>query len=108
MSEDPDNPDDGFKIGLNAKDNTNLVKQASQQDLWFHVQNGTSAHVILTHDQISPDTISAAAHACKSHSKFKHVRKVKIMYCEVKNLKAGSKPGQVLIKSNKKCKVILV
>lgn len=36
-----------IRIGENAKENDAICKQAGQNDIWFHLENGSSPHVIL-------------------------------------------------------------
>lgn len=34
-------------IGENAKDNWNIIDMADQNDIWFHINNIPSPHIIL-------------------------------------------------------------
>lgn len=97
-----------MNVGKNAEDNWKLLSEAVPQDLWFHVSGGPSAHVFLSNDHITPQNIHRAACLTKERSKFKTYSRVKITYCPVANIKRGSKPGEVMIRSNKKCRHITV
>jgi len=93
-----------IEIGQNAKENWNLIEKSEPNNLWFHLDEFPSAHVILStnslfeltdyHNQI----ISIASNYCKSYSKYsKNLPKVKIVYTQIKNLKKGKEIGSVII-----------
>jgi predicted ribosome quality control (RQC) complex YloA/Tae2 family protein len=96
-----------MEVGKNDKDNSRLIKEASNNHLWFHLDSGPSPHVVLKDDHTKENIVEAAL-LCKSKSKMKHNRKVRIIYCEIRNLKNGRKPGEVIIRQRKKCKIITV
>lgn len=64
---------DGFKIsvGRNEKANEYLLKIAKKDDLWFHVKDYPSAHVIITSNKlkISQMVLEFAAKICVEFSK---------------------------------------
>lgn len=64
---------DGFKIsvGRNEKANEYLLKIAKKDDLWFHVKDYPSAHVIITSNKlkISQMVLEFAAKVCVEFSK---------------------------------------
>lgn len=64
---------DGFKIsvGRNEKANEYLLKIARKDDLWFHVKDYPSAHVIITSNKlkISQMVLEFAAKICVEFSK---------------------------------------
>lgn len=97
-------------IGQNAEDNWKILKEAKQNYIWFHLDNLSSPYVILQEliKDSTKDQIYEAALACKENSKYKNIPQVTVIYTEVKNIKKGSKVGQAIIKSNKKCKKIIV
>ena len=35
-----------FKIGSNARDNSKIIEESEPDDLWFHLNNAPSAHVV--------------------------------------------------------------
>ena len=96
-----------MEIGKNAEENSKLVADAAPNHLWFHLDSGPSPHVILREDP-DKENIMEAALLCKSRSKMKNLRKVKVIYCEVRNLKRGSKPGEVIIRQRKRCKTVVI
>lgn len=64
-----------FKIcvGKNEKGNENLLKSAKKNDLWFHVKDLPSSHVLIISNKqkISKEVIEFAAKLCVSFSKLK-------------------------------------
>lgn len=63
---------DDFKIsvGKNQKGNSNLLKNASKNDFWFHLKDIPSAHVIVKTNKktMSDDVIFMAAQICVNFS----------------------------------------
>ena len=94
-----------IKIGINAKENWILIDNSYHEDLWFHLDEYPSAHVIISQETNNLDEIfysnkiiSIASNYCKSNSKnSKNLHKVKIVYTEIKNLKKGKEIGSVII-----------
>jgi predicted ribosome quality control (RQC) complex YloA/Tae2 family protein len=89
-------------IGKNRYHNTELVQNASPDDLWFHVANAPSPHVILEVDpedkkKIPRSILKQCAILCKSHSSFRSDKKVPIHYTRVSNICVTNIPGQVTI-----------
>ena len=59
-------------IGKNATDNWNIIDKADNDDMWFHLENESSSHVIIhsLDKQIIPkNLIYKGAILCKKHSK---------------------------------------
>lgn len=97
-----------IKIGQNAKENWNLIDNSEPFDLWFHLDNYPSSHVIIAQDISSdPDIfypnqiLVLAANYCKTYSKQKNSLKVKIVYTQIKNLTKGKEIGSVFISDEK-------
>ena len=111
MKEDSTFPDNPIKIGKNAIENDQLIKQAKQTDLWFHLANLASTHVILSVDKDHPATsemIQYCAILTKSNTKFRNVPKTKVIYTEIKNVKRLEEPGKVHIVGKKRAKTVMV
>src|SRR5437016_4944551 len=95
-----------YIIGENAQDNWDLITASNQNDLWFHLQDHPSPHVVLkmptvknAEKKISKQSIIHCAVECKNYSKFKDDRnKISIIYTEIKNITKGDKPGSVITK----------
>lgn len=69
---------EGYKISLgkNEKGNIELLKSAKARDMWFHLKDRPSAHVIVTTDkqQLPESVIETAARLCVDFSVFEKGR----------------------------------
>ena len=94
-----------IKIGKSAIENTELVKNANKSDIWFHLSDSPSCHVILETNaklnQINRQVISRCAYLCKMHSKTPP--KCKVIYTQIENVQTTRIPGQVVTTN---CKTI--
>ncbi len=95
-----------IKYGKNAKENWTLIENASHDDLWFHIDNYPSTHVILEYhesDKINiEDYIDECIKLCvektpKIKSYVPKINKVKVIYTKVENIKKGKCVGEVII-----------
>jgi predicted ribosome quality control (RQC) complex YloA/Tae2 family protein len=103
-----DNTTYTINIGQNAQENTDMVSSASQHDMWFHVDNSPSCHVILTciHSKSVPrQVLKRCAYMCKIHSKAKFEPLSQIIYTRVANVQVTEIPGRVVASD---CKVIRI
>ncbi|KAJ3425095.1 protein of unknown function duf814 [Anaeramoeba flamelloides] len=107
-----------IKIGENANENERLYQSSSQNDLWFHLQNVSSAHGILVISNKSKVKLSTikqdileAAMLIKHFSKQKNNHISKVIYCYNKNIKKtpngqtgqvslGKKPSVLSVRQN--------
>lgn len=101
-------------VGTNAKENWKLIDNSDPFDLWFHLDEFPSGHVIIKEkldknkvngiesELIYPNQIiSLAANHCKSQSKYKDRTKLKIVYTQIAKLKKGKEIGSVIISDPK-------
>lgn len=97
-----------FQIGKNAENNWNIIKIAESDDIWFHVNDYSSAHVILK----NPDLLSIkdfpihvlryCAIKCKNkNNKLKHINNLSVCYTKINNIKLGTNVGSVIIGNDK-------
>jgi predicted ribosome quality control (RQC) complex YloA/Tae2 family protein len=103
-----DNMDYIFIVGSNKEENQYLINKSQQDDLWFHIANYPSCHVVC---QLNPNSkinkkhynkiIKQGAVCCKSHSKFKNVNKLDITYSSIKYLENTDKVGSVIVHNSK-------
>jgi len=101
-----------FLVGQNAQENHDLIDAADEEDLWFHVSEHPSCHVIgkipegvdLDKSELMK-IVKQGAIICKSFSKFKSDKNVKIDYTRVKNVTKLKTPGSVSI-TDAKCLII--
>ena len=94
-------------IGQKDTENWQIIKDSDEFDLWFHVDNLPSCHVVIRQNikkgqQINyvNQIITIAAEHCKEYSKYKD-KKNKIIYTEIENLKLGKQIGSVIINNDK-------
>lgn len=95
--------DDGFTVlvGRNNKQNDKLtLKDASNNDYWFHTKNIHGSHVILSTEGKVPsdEAMTFAATLAAVHSKAKNSTQVPVDYTKVRHVSKpqGSKPGMVI------------
>lgn len=96
-------------IGQNARENWDLIDKSESDNLWFHLDEYPSSHVVVSLDTINPDEIFypneiivIACDYCKKNSKLKNtISKVRIVYTQIKNLKKGKQVGSVLVSEQK-------
>ena len=97
-----------IKVGQNKNENWDIITQASQNDIWFHVESHPSPHVILSNPtnqdikKISKSLIRECAILCKENSKLKNNNKVSIIYTNIKNVTKGDEVGSVITKKLEK------
>lgn len=97
-------------IGENAQDNWDIIDQSDGNDIWFHVKESSSCHVILKTNNIDIDKINKrllylSAVQCKMNSKSKKNNNVEIIYTQIKNIKKSDEIGSVTTKKTKTIKV---
>ena len=85
-----------IKIGRSAAENTELVQNANKSDIWFHLSDSPSCHVVLETNvsKVPKQVISRCAYLCKMHSKTSH--NCKVIYTQIVNVKITRTPGQVI------------
>ena len=67
-----------------------------------------SCHVIIENDNPDEDTLTYAAELCKSNTKYRNLKNLKVCYTKCNNLKKGSDIGSVIYKSKRKVKTITI
>ena len=95
-----------FTIGTNAKDNFDIIDNASPSDMWFHVEGKPSGHIIAS---IPEDTnkkelqaiVKQGALLCKQVSKYASEKNLTIVYTQVKDLTKTNIAGSVLLAHQK-------
>jgi predicted ribosome quality control (RQC) complex YloA/Tae2 family protein len=101
-----------FTVGKNAKENSTIIEGASPDDLWFHLENLPSEHVVATipqdlsldKTQIIKIAIQGAV-LCKQYSKFSSKKNLPIIYTRIKDILKTEKIGCV-IALNKKTLIV--
>ena len=95
-----------YVIGKNAAENFELIDDAEDYHIWFHVKDHSSSHVIakLEHDLKKKDLryiIKQGAILCKQHSKLASKKNVDIIYTQIKNITKTDIPGSVCTQNEK-------
>jgi predicted ribosome quality control (RQC) complex YloA/Tae2 family protein len=90
------------EIGRNAIDNTRLVNSAQPLDVWFHLSDQSSAHLIYKNtEKINMKDLSRQGIILRCALRLKVASRIKtstkITYCYVKDLKTSDVPGLVYI-----------
>jgi len=95
-----------FYIGQSAQENFNMIDKAKSNDIWFHVHNHTSAHVIasipykLSRTQIHKIVVQGAT-LCKENSRFNCDSRVQITHCKISGVKKTDVLGKVKVEHQK-------
>lgn len=100
-----DNSDYQCFVGSNAKENWKLLEDSKSTDILFHLHSFPSCYVILKNDKDEfpeIDIIKEAAIICKTNTKYKNLKDIKVDYTFCKNIEKGEKVGELIYKSNKK------
>ena len=98
-----------FYIGKNAKDNFNIIDMCEPDDLWFHIKNESSCHVIALIASVKElnkkelqEIIEEGAKLCKENTlKVASLKNVAIDYTFLKNVRKTKIVGSVLIQNVK-------
>jgi len=86
-----------FVIGKNAKENFEIIDHSKPNDLWFHIENAPSCHVIAKindswdRKQIA-SIVKQGALLCKINSKFSSMQNVRVIYTKIQHVE---KPKQL-------------
>ena len=90
-----------FLLGTSAADNWALLSKVDRDDWWVHLANVPSAHVILQ-DSLPPseEELDFAKQLILRQTK-KAPASAGLVYTQVRNVKRGAVPGEVIIKNEK-------
>lgn len=95
-----------IKVAKSDKHADDLTfKKASGNFYWYHVDGFRGAHVIIFSKEPSDDAKKKAAYLAKYFSKAKDEHSVDVIESQVKFLKRGKKPGEVMISKKKVVRV---
>lgn len=93
-------------VGENAQDNWDIIDKANKFDIWFHLDDKPSCHVILQlpdkQTQVTGQTLVHCASLCKQYSKHKNEKNIPVIYTEIQNLTKGKDVGSVTTKKTRK------
>jgi predicted ribosome quality control (RQC) complex YloA/Tae2 family protein len=94
-----------YRIGQNAKENTQLINESQKDWIWFHLESFPSCHVVVCQPEADAAIIFTAANLVKEHSKYKF-KNIGVNYCKINNLRQGMKDGSVTFVSRRQVKKI--
>lgn len=89
-----------FKLGRNAKENFLLIDEATiinDNYWWFHLEDHPSGHCVVHTDCMDKQIAQLAGCLVKQYSKLKDYKKVKIIYCQIKNVRKNKTMGEVTL-----------
>jgi predicted ribosome quality control (RQC) complex YloA/Tae2 family protein len=96
-----------YYIGTNANDNHDVIDKGTPDDLWFHIANIPSCHVVvkLPHEcdkKVLRSIIKKGSLLCKQNTKrVANLNNVEIMYAPIKNITKTHIAGEVLVSKYK-------
>lgn len=97
-----------YSVGKNAHDNFVMIDIASPHDIWFHIHDMPSGHVIAhvseykLNKKQKMDIITQGAVLCKQQSKYKSDKNVDIIYTEVQYIEKTHTIGKVVVANGRK------
>jgi predicted ribosome quality control (RQC) complex YloA/Tae2 family protein len=99
-----------FKIGRNAKDNFDIIDSSNKNDIWFHVDNLPSAHIISSvpenmNKKELKYIVKKGAMLCKEHSKYQNIKDLNIVYTMISNVIKTNIIGTVNLLNSKIIKI---
>ena len=109
VKEDSTYENNPIKIGQNASDNDKIITEARQCDIWFHLADFPSCHVVISVSKEYPVTkqmIEYCAGLVKENTKYRDMNRLRVNYCEVKNVQRTDVVGRVILKGGVKSVVV--
>jgi predicted ribosome quality control (RQC) complex YloA/Tae2 family protein len=95
-----------IKLGENAKENWNILKNVNDNYWWLHLDAYPSGHIIIENENPPKEIIEEAMILCKNNTKYKNLKNLYFFMTQIKNLKKGDEIGEVYFKNKKKIKKI--
>lgn len=92
-------------VGENARENDAIRQKGRQNNLWFHLEDEASSHVVLDtpESMATREQIHDCAQLCKYFSKLRNQRCASVIYIILKFVSdSGDKDGQVQLKKSPK------
>jgi predicted ribosome quality control (RQC) complex YloA/Tae2 family protein len=97
-------------MGKSADENWKIIDDSSENDIWFHLDNFPSSHVILKtkgkdFKELNKQTLIHCASLCKENSKYSNMKNISVIYTKIKNVKKADTVGSVTTTSTKSVKI---
>ena len=97
-----------FRVGQNAKENFDLIDDSKADDIWFHISQVSSCHVVASipvdknYDKNILKKIAVqGAVICKQFSKYKSEKVVHVIYTPIHHLIKTPTVGAVSVEEYK-------
>ena len=95
-----------FRIGGDAKENFAIIDTSNSTDIWFHIDNCPSAHVVATiSEQMTRKDLNSVirrgALICKQYSKYNKMKDVSIVYAKISSVVKTETMGKVELLESK-------
>jgi predicted ribosome quality control (RQC) complex YloA/Tae2 family protein len=114
-----------YKIGSDSTKNSQIIDESDNDDLWFHIKNESSCHVIAClkniqytfRDDELPNfydvkfddldkkqklqIVKQGALLCKQYSRFNSLQNVDVIYTKIQNVQKTNIVGKVMVFCNK-------
>lgn len=97
-----------FVVGKSAEDNWKIISEADGDYYWVHADIVPSSHIIIEIDKPLQEELIYACQLCKTQTKKIKNPLTKYVYTQVKNIKFGSKPGEVYFRDKSKVNIISI
>jgi predicted ribosome quality control (RQC) complex YloA/Tae2 family protein len=99
-----------YSIGKNDKDNFTIIDNSKPNDMWFHLDEHPSCHVIASLPEIIDKKemkyiVKKGALLCKENSKYKSEKDLPVIYTNIKNIIKTEKIGTVITSNTKLIKI---
>lgn len=95
-----------FVVGKSAEENWKIISEADKDYYWVHANGVASSHIIIEVDEPLDIELQYACQLCRNQTKKIKDSSIKYVITQVKNIKFGSKPGEVYFRDNSKLKYI--
>ena len=96
-----------IKLGTNKEENWSMLK-TNKNFIWMHLHSFPSGYVIIENENPTHEILEFGGNLCKSHTKYKNMKNLKICYTTIENVVKGEKVGEVYFKSNSKVNTIKI
>jgi predicted ribosome quality control (RQC) complex YloA/Tae2 family protein len=97
-----------FRVGQNAKENFDLIDDSKADDIWFHISQSSSCHVVASiptdkkYDKKILKRIAVqGAVICKQYSRYKSDEGVSVIYTKIQNVIKTPTIGAVSVEEYK-------
>ena len=95
-----------FVIGKNARENFEIIDDAEDHHMWFHIEGQSSGHIIAKIDEdLDKKTlryiVKQGAVLCKQVSKYARLKNINIVYARIRDVEKTDTIGMVHVSNPK-------